>query len=102
MLSTIVFYIVRLLILDPFQTEITDRLTKANVPYEVIANVRICAAGAGRLIADRAENNPGALLSMVFDIWVRDTAPDRILTAVEPACGPAIETAKAFLSEQSA
>ncbi|MGA1804758.1 hypothetical protein [Rhizobium sp. HT1-10] len=102
MLSAIVFYFVQLLILDPFQTEITSRLSKANVPYEVTADVRTCAATAGQVITDHATNNPLQLASMAFDIWVRGTAPDRVLISAVPSCGPAIETAKSFLVRQSA
>jgi hypothetical protein len=102
MLSAIVFYFVQLLILAPFQAEITDRLTKANVPYEVVANVRSCATDAGRLIASRVSSDPWQVASMAFDIWVRGTAPDRILIAAVPGCNPAIETAKSFLAQQSA
>lgn len=102
MLSAIVFYFVQLLILDPFQTEITSRLAKADVPYEVVANVRACAATAGQVITDHATNNPWQLASMSFDIWVKGTEADRVLTSAVPSCGPAIETAKSFLARQSA
>ena len=102
MLSAIVLYFVQLLILDPFQTEITSRLTKANVPYEVLANVRACTASAGQTITEHATTNPMPLASMAFDIWVLGTAPDRILAKAVPSCRPAIETAKSFLSTQSA
>jgi len=102
MLSAIVFYFVQLLILDPFQTEITNRLTKANVPYEVVANVRTCAMAAGQVITRRASGDPWQLASMAFDIWIRGTAADRVLAAAVPSCGPAIETAKSFLAQQSA
>jgi hypothetical protein len=102
MLHAIVFYFVQLLVLNPFQTEITDRLGRANVPYEVMANVRACTANAGRLLADRASGDPWHFASMAFDIWVRGIAPDRLLTAAVPNCGPAIETAKSFLAQQSA
>lgn len=102
MLSAIAFYFVQLLITDPFQAEITNRLTKANVPYEVVANVRSCATSAGQLITSRVSSDPWQFVSMAFDIWVRGTAPDRILAAAVPSCGPAIETAKSFLAQQSA
>ncbi len=102
MLSALVFYFVQLLILDPFQTEITSRLAKANVPYEVVANVRACTTSAGQVITDHATTNPLPLVSMAFDIWVLGTAPDRILSDAVPSCRPAIETAKSFLAQQSA
>lgn len=102
MLSAIVFYLVQLLILDPFQAEIAGRLGKANVPYEVIANVGTCATSAGQIITARAASNPWDFASMAFDIWVRGIAPDRILAAAVPGCGAAIETAKSFLAQQSA
>jgi hypothetical protein len=102
MLSAIAFLFVQLLILDPFQAEITNRLAKANVPYEVMANVRSCATSAGQIISSRAASDPWPIAAMAFDIWVRGTAPDRILADAVPGCGPAIETAKSFLAQQSA
>ena len=102
MFNAVVFYFVQLLILDPFRTEITERLTKANVPYEVVADIRACTASASQIIANQASSDPWQLASMAFDIWVRGTAPDRVLSAAVPNCGPAIETAKSFLARQSA
>lgn len=102
MLSAVIFYFVQLLILQPFQAEIIDRLSRANVPYEVTANVRSCSTQARQIITDRAVGDPWQLASMAFDVWIRGTAPDRILAASVPGCSSAIETAKSFLAQQSA
>jgi hypothetical protein len=102
MVYSIIFYVVQILILGPFETRISDKLAKANAPYEVIAQIKTCASSAMPVLIQRVSDDPWWGARTVVDVWVRGTAPERVIGGAVAACRPAIEAATPYLRAQAA
>jgi hypothetical protein len=97
MLNSIIIYVVQILILWPFQTQISAELAKANAPYEVIAQIKTCASSAMPILIQRVSDDPWWGARTIVDVWVRGTAPERVIGDAAASCGPAIEAARPYV-----
>jgi hypothetical protein len=97
MVYSIIFHIVQPLILLPLEAKISDNLGRANAPYEVIAQLNGCASSAMPLLIQRVSDDPWWGADTVIDVWVRGTAPERVLGDVGASCGSAIKAATPYL-----
>jgi hypothetical protein len=97
MLNSIIFYAVQFLILGPFETHISDKLAQANPPYEVIAQVKACTSSAMPILTQRVSDDPWWAARTVVAVWVRGTAPERVIGDAVAACRPAIKAATPYL-----
>jgi hypothetical protein len=101
-MNSIIFYVVHILILSPFQSGITAELTKAAAPYEVIAQIETCASSAMPILIQRVSDDPWWGARTIVDVWVRGTAPERVIGDAVAACDPAIKAATSYLRAQAA
>jgi hypothetical protein len=102
MSNSILFYIVQFLILGPVEARITDQLSKANVPYEVVGQVKTCAASSMPILIQRVRDDPWWGAQTVVNVWVRRTSPEQLIGQFAPGCAPAIQAANAYLRRAQA
>ena len=102
MLNSIMFYAVQILLLGPFEAQISDKLAQVNAPDAVISQVKTCASSAMPILIQRVSDDPWWGGRTVVDVWIRRTAPERVIGDAVPACRPAIEGAMPYLRTHAA
>lgn len=90
-----------LLLIEPIQAGITDRLAAAQAPQAVISELTACAGAAAPAIVARAAGEPLWTISTAFRLWTGWTRPETVLAETAPGCGPAVEAARPFLAEET-
>jgi len=102
MLQELLAAVVGVLIVDPLQAEMNERLAQVRAPQTVIAEMRTCAEASLPQLADRAVADPLWVVSTTFDVWTGRTAPERILGGTSPQCDAAIKAARVYLESRGA
>ena len=98
MLDTTLAALVSFFLIDPLQAEMSKRLTAAGAPPTVVA----CARTATPALVDRATGDPWWAATTAVGIWLGSTKPDAVLVEAAPACAPAIDAARPFLTARQA
>ncbi|MBA1155025.1 hypothetical protein [Microvirga mediterraneensis] len=102
MLQELLASIVSVLIVDPLQADMNERLAQIRAPQAVIADVRTCAEASLPKLADRAVADPLWVVKATFDVWTGRTAPEEILGGTSTQCDAAIKAAKVYLESRGA
>ena len=102
MLDTTLAALVSFFLIDPLQAEMSKRLTAAGAPPTVVADVASCARTATPALVDRATGDPWWAATTAVGIWLGSTKPDAVLVDAAPACAPAIDAARPFLTARQA
>lgn len=102
MLDTTLAALVSFFLIDPLQAEISKKLVAAGAPPTIAADVASCARTATPIIVERATGDPWWAASTAAGIWLGSTKPDAVLVEVAPACAPAIDAARPFLTARQA
>ncbi|MGO4526677.1 hypothetical protein AB4097_17670 [Microvirga sp. 2MCAF35] len=102
MLQELLASVVSVLIVDPLQAEMNERLAQVRAPQAVVADVRTCAEASLPKLADRAAADPLWVVTTAFDVWTGRTAPDQILGGTSTQCDAAIKAARIYLESRGA
>jgi hypothetical protein len=102
MIHDILAFIINLLIVDPLQSEISQRLSDARAPQALIADVRTCAEASMPRLADRAMNDPAWVVTTGLDVWLGRSTPESLLGSMSPQCSTTINSAKAYFTGRGA
>ena len=90
--------LVSLILMQPLQAGIEERLEAARAPQAVVQQVAQCAAAATPASVDRAWSDPWWAVTTVVGVWVGTASSESVLSEAAPApCGPAIAAARPFL-----
>jgi len=102
MLQEILSALVNVLIVDPLQAEMSERLTQMRAPQAVIAEVRSCAESSLPHLADRALSDPLWVVTTTLDVWTGRTAPEQVLGGTSAQCDAAVKAARVYLESRGA
>ena len=102
MLQEILATLVGVLIVDPLQAELNERLAQTRAPQAVIADVRTCTEASLPKLADRAMAEPLWVITTALDVWIGRTAPEAILGGTTAQCDAAVRAARVFLESRGA
>ena len=94
--------LVGLLIVDPLQAEMSERLAQVRAPQAVIADVRTCAEASLPRLAERAAADPVWVVTSALNVWTGHTTPESILGNSTPQCNSALKTARVYLESRGA
>ena len=89
--------LIRLLLLEPLEARLAEKLQAAQVPKNFIAQVQHCARTDAPAFLERVMSDPLWGAQSVVRVWTGTTAPDVFLADALPGCRPAIEAAGPFL-----
>lgn len=101
MLQELLASLVSLLIVDPLQAEMSERLAQVRAPQAVISDVRTCAEASLPRLADRAMAEPLWVVTTALNVWTGQTAPEGIL-GTTPQCEAALKSARIYLESRGA
>jgi hypothetical protein len=91
--------LVSLVLLGPLEAEIIDRLSTARAPQAVVSQVTACVREAVPATVSRTVDDPWWAATSVISLWIGSARPDALLVEAAPACAPALEAARPFLTE---
>jgi hypothetical protein len=97
-MQNIIASIVSLLLTGPLEARIADKLQVARAPQAVIAQVTACARQAAPVVADRVIADPWWGVQTVARVWLGSASAEAVLVEAVPGCGPAVATARPFLT----
>lgn len=101
-MQDLVAALISFFLIEPLQAEMADKLAAARAPQAVLNEVSACARAARPVIVERATNDPWWAVSSVVQVWIGSARPEAILADTAPACRPAIEAARPFLTGREA
>lgn len=101
MIRDILLWLVTAFVVEPVQTNLERSLQAANVPQQVIRDVRSCVAGAPPALADRVSETPGWAVGQAIGLMTGQTNAESVLSQTVPGCAPAIAAARAVLGRGS-
>lgn len=102
MFNELLSILVGVLIVDPLQAEMSDRLAKIRAPQTVIADMRTCAESSLPKLADRAMSDPLWVVATTLDVWTGNTAPENVLGGTSAQCDAAVKAARLYLESRGA
>ncbi|QRM29809.1 hypothetical protein [Microvirga sp. VF16] len=102
MLQDLLAFVVSVLIVDPLQAEMRDRLAQIRAPQAIIADVRTCAETSLPKLADRAMAEPLWVVTTALNVWTGNTAPEEVLGGTSAECNAAIKAARVYLESRGA
>ncbi|HEV2564666.1 MAG TPA: hypothetical protein VGU19_06245 [Microvirga sp.] len=102
MLQELLSAVVSVLIVDPLQAKMSERLAQIRAPQAVIADVRSCAESSLPKLAERAMAEPLWVVTTTLDVWIGRTAPEAILGGTSAQCDAAVEAARVYLESRGA
>jgi len=102
MVQEILVFIVNILIVEPLQAEMNERLAQVRAPQAVIADVRACATGSLPVLTDRVMADPGWAATTALHVWIGTAALEDVLSTASPQCDTAVKAAKAYLAGRDA
>ena len=94
--------LVGLLLIEPLETHLAEKLRAARAPQAVIAEVAACARDAAPIAAERVVADPWWGVQTVVRVWVGTASPDAVLVEAVPRCRSAVEAARPFLTAREA
>jgi hypothetical protein len=101
-MQDIIAWLVSLLVLEPLEGRLAEKLQAARVPEAVVAQVQDCTRTAAPVIANRIMTDPFWGVQTAVRVWIGTTSPDVVLGDAVPACQPVIEAAQPFLRGRAA
>jgi hypothetical protein len=102
MLHEILVSLVSLLIVDPLQAEMNERLAQIRAPQAIIADMRACAEDSLPQLAGRAIAEPIWVVTTTLNVWTGRIVPEEILGGTSAQCDAAIKAARAYLESRGA
>lgn len=99
MIDAIFAHTMRLLVLDPLETHVTDRLIEAKAPVEIIVQMRDCLAAEVPALAARATGDPVWAGSLALQHWVWGSSTAEMVATAAPGCSKPMEAAAQHLTE---
>lgn len=102
MLQEILATLVGVLIVDPLQAEMGERLARVRAPQAVIADMRACAESSLPKLADRAMSDPLWVVATTLEVWTGNTAPESVLGGTSAQCDAAVKAARLYLESRGA
>lgn len=99
MLSGIAYFIVQTVILDPLQTEISDRLVRARVPPQIITQVSECTKLSLPALVRRATDDPQWAIVIALDVWLKRKTPEKVVEEAAPSCKPVMDSARSYFAK---
>ena len=94
--------LVSFFLIEPLQTKMADKLAAARAPQAILNDVAACAKATGPVIVQRVTGDPWWGVSTAVQVWIGSATPETILADAAPACRPAIEAARPFLTGRGA
>ncbi len=102
MLQDFFAFLVGLLIVDPLQAEMNERLAQIRAPQAVIAEMRSCAQASLPVLANRAMAEPGWAIATGLNVWTGRTSPEEVLGGTSAQCNAAVKAARVYLESRGA
>jgi hypothetical protein len=97
MFRDLVFFLVNLFVVEPFQGELNGRLAEVGAPQAVTSEVASCASAALPILVERVSSDPWWGTATIVRIWVGSTTTGVVLGQTVPTCKTAIEMARPYL-----
>jgi len=85
-ISDIAAWLFALFVIDPLQTQISERLEAANVPVAAVQQSRRCIASHAPRLVERAGTEPGWAIATAVGVATGWTAPAELLDPNDPNC----------------
>jgi len=101
-MNEVIAYLVGLLIIQPLEARLAEKLEGARVPPGIVAEVESCARSATPALVDRVTSDPLWALQTGIRVWVGTATPEAVLVEAAPRCRPAVEAAQPFLQGREA
>ncbi|GLK85620.1 hypothetical protein [Ancylobacter defluvii] len=98
MLSQLFLTLVNMLVVEPAQAEIGNRLAKLGAPPAITKDVTSCVTAAAPILAQLYSEDPVRGVVTAFRLWSGTTTYSAVLRAEVPACEPALLAAEPYLA----
>lgn len=102
MFQDILLSVINLLIVEPLQADMNERLAAAHAPQVVISEVRTCAMSALPILLDKASTDPTWAATTVIGVWLGTAGPGDVLGTTSSSCEAAIKSATTYLAGRDA
>ena len=105
LLQELLATVVSVLIVDPLQGEMNERLAQIRAPQAVkavIADMRTCTEASLPKLADRAMAEPLWVVPTALNVWTGRSAPEDVLGGTSAQCDTAIKAARVYLESRGA
>ncbi|TAJ34906.1 hypothetical protein [Bosea sp. (in: a-proteobacteria)] len=96
MLSSILAFLIQLVILDPLTSQIDARLKQAQVPPALASSVNSCIKEALPDLVRRIASQPSQGLSLAAEIWLQGNGFEGAVVRAAPDCAPLLQAVKPF------
>jgi hypothetical protein len=94
--------LVAFFIIDPLKAELGEKLAAARVPPGIVREVTACATAATPVVVERLSSDPLWAAGAVIRVWAGLAPPETVLAEAAPACRPAIDRARPYLTGSAA
>lgn len=91
--------LISLFLLGPLEAEIIDRLSATRAPQAIVSQVMACIQEAVPATVSRSMDRPWWAATSAISLWIGSARPEALLVEAAPACAPALEAARPFLTE---
>ncbi|WP_027132880.1 hypothetical protein [Geminicoccus roseus] len=91
--------LVRLFVIEPFQADFDQQLSRLGAPAAVVQEVASCASAAQPVLIERIGNDPWWGAATIVRLWIGTTSYEAVLGDQVPACAPALKAAQPFLQD---
>ncbi|MCP2082253.1 hypothetical protein [Methylorubrum sp. SL192] len=95
MLTSVAYFLASTLILQPVQAEVADRLRKAKVAPEVVAQAQSCMSSALPTLVQRVGDDYWWAVTTAAGVWLGLTPLERVVAEVAPSCRGAVDMIRA-------
>ncbi|WP_306224709.1 hypothetical protein [Bosea beijingensis] len=96
MLSSILAFLIQLLIVDPLTSQIDARLKQAQVPPALASSVNSCVKDALPDLVRRIASQPSQGISLAAEIWLQSNGFEGAVAKAAPDCAPLLQAVKPF------
>ena len=94
--------LISLVLVQPLETELRDRLEAARAPQAAVAEVAACIQTSAPALAQRAWSDPWWVASTSLRVWIGTASPEAVAAEAAPACAPAIRAVAPYLNASEA
>ena len=94
--------LVGLLLIEPLEARLTEKLQAARAPQAVVTQLVACARDAAPVVADRIAAAPWWGVQTIARVWIGSASSEATLVEVVPRCRSAVEAARPFLTGREA
>ncbi|APX83967.1 hypothetical protein BV511_04075 [Methylorubrum extorquens] len=95
MLTSVAYFLASTLILQPVQAEVADRLRKAKVAPEVVAQAQSCMSSALPTLVQRVGDDYWWAVTTAAGVWLGLTPLERVVAEVAPSCRGTVDMIRA-------